>query len=660
MNPVHDAALEYARRGWHVFPIEQPRAGNPESGKRPASWLVPNGKDDATTDAATIDRWFSSNPDLNVGISLEPSNLIVLDVDVGKKPGAASLEVLSKEIDLELTLTAVTGGSGLHAFYRKNPDAPASQKIGFREGLDLIVRGYVVAAPSKHYSGGEYRWSQIRQPALLSPKLVAAANAPRKSPANSNGGNVADEAIPQGRRNDAMFRLGCSLRDSGIGPEALKSALHFENQRRFSPPLPDEELLQIAASVLQRVTPTRDAALGSVVEEIARSTISVEGKSRWVKDVAFEAQPPVRFYSTGFPQLDEKMGGGVCSRQVCGIIGSPSAGKSAFVGSVAMHLQTQIPVLHVSTELPRHELMIRYAAYIRDTPWRDGLKAGVTSDMRDAVKDLQIKLMGFDDYDRAEPIRSIALEAEALFVQTGKRPAIIIDYVQLLARGGGSEMRSKVGELTMAIRIMAQVLDCPVIAVFSTRRDMYGGGPKTDQLRAADDPTAYLAAAKESGDIEFDCATILYLDVDKLHEGLPKPARIAVARCRVGDIGFAGARAQLDVGKWFGDPSATVEMTADSRAEKKTSERSGKDEMRVLELILKMPERPWNEIRGAAGFSVTRADIAKSKLLEQGKIQTARTTYVDGMQRMKSRAILQITPGNEPPLLDVKEASDAD
>ncbi len=650
-TPAHAAALEYATVfGWYVFPIEPPRAGDEESGKKPATWLVPNGKDDATRDPSQIDRWYATSPELGVGISLEPSNLVVLDVDVGQgKHGRDSLAALEKEIALPLTLTATTGGGGLHAFYQRDPNVSVAQRIGFREGLDLIVKGYVVAAPSPHYTGGAYRWSQVVQPVPIPAALAWVANAPRKRPADSKANLGIDEAIPEGGRNDAMFRLGASLRASGIGDDALKSALHFENQRRFSPPLPDHEVLHIAESIMRRVTPTRDAALGAVVEEIARTMLPVPGvTAQWVRDVALEDIAPVKFYQTGFPQLDAMLGDGVCTQQVCGIIGPPSCGKSAFVGSIAEFLSTQIPVLHVSTELPKRELMVRYAAVKMGFPWRDGIKGKIPRDqMTEATKALNIKLIGCDDLSRTDPLLSIAKEADALCVLTGKRPAIIIDYVQLMARGSGSEVRSKVGDLTMQIRIMSQVLDCPILAVFSTRRDFYNT-KVVETMRVADDPTAYLGAAKESGDIEFDCATILYLDVDKLHEGQPKPARIVVARCRVGDIGFAGARAKLDTGVWYADPSATVEMTADDRSAKKNVDRIDKDCQRILELLEKMPARPWAEVRNATGFGRDRADAAKALLFEQCKIESVRQDFFDALERKQTRSIIQITPGNIP------------
>ncbi len=172
VSRTRDAALLYAKRGWHVFPIwpavdglagrecscpKGPECKRPA--KHPMGSLVPNGHDDATTDVATIKAWWLARPDANVGISLEPSRLTVLDVDVsGKHKGAESLAALEAEGALPDTLTARTGSGGLHAVYQRPTDVDAGRKIAFRPGLDLLGKGYIVAAPSNHVSGGAYEW----------------------------------------------------------------------------------------------------------------------------------------------------------------------------------------------------------------------------------------------------------------------------------------------------------------------------------------------------------------------------------------------------------------------------------------------------------------------------------------------------------------------
>ena len=80
-------ALEYASRGWPVFPVHVPAGGgcscgNPgceHVGKHPRTQ---HGLLDATTDEATIRQWWTDWPDANIGFATgAASGIVVLDID---------------------------------------------------------------------------------------------------------------------------------------------------------------------------------------------------------------------------------------------------------------------------------------------------------------------------------------------------------------------------------------------------------------------------------------------------------------------------------------------------------------------------------------------------------------------------------------------------
>jgi len=56
-----ECALQYAGKGWPVFPLEP-------GGKRPLGRLAPKGLHNATTDRECIERWWNTAPDANIGI----------------------------------------------------------------------------------------------------------------------------------------------------------------------------------------------------------------------------------------------------------------------------------------------------------------------------------------------------------------------------------------------------------------------------------------------------------------------------------------------------------------------------------------------------------------------------------------------------------------
>src|SRR6266542_5533348 len=80
------AALRYAEQGWAIFPVHWPQDGQcscqdpqcPSPAKHPRT---DHGFHEATTDAATIARWWTQWPDANIGHVPGQSGHLVTDID---------------------------------------------------------------------------------------------------------------------------------------------------------------------------------------------------------------------------------------------------------------------------------------------------------------------------------------------------------------------------------------------------------------------------------------------------------------------------------------------------------------------------------------------------------------------------------------------------
>jgi hypothetical protein len=155
-NTILAWSLRYARRGLHVFPLKHRE-------KVPA---FSGGFYGATTNAATITRWFGGGYSYNVGVRTGPaSGVLVFDVD--GPIGMESLAALEAEYG-ELPATRMsTTGKGKHLWFRSRLPIPSS--IGkIAPGIDIKCEGgYVVAPPSIHPAGAIYTWANNLPAAAL-------------------------------------------------------------------------------------------------------------------------------------------------------------------------------------------------------------------------------------------------------------------------------------------------------------------------------------------------------------------------------------------------------------------------------------------------------------------------------------------------------------
>ena len=162
MVSMHDAALEYAERGFRVFPCEV-------GGKRPLAAAAPHGCKDATTDADQIRRWWARFPMANIGIHAG-DDLIILDLDL--KDGKDGVADLQRWTGQPLDVFCSDGGGvprvitptgGLHLYFRRPPGTQYKSTTGLGETGGIDVRtgnAYVLAPPSVITGIGKYRTYQ--------------------------------------------------------------------------------------------------------------------------------------------------------------------------------------------------------------------------------------------------------------------------------------------------------------------------------------------------------------------------------------------------------------------------------------------------------------------------------------------------------------------
>ena len=247
-SEILDAALKLATLGWLVFPCATAVASDPESGKRP---LSAKGLLDATTDQAQIRAWWAQWPSANIGVATgRASGFWVLDCDP-RHGGEESLRAIEAAHGaIPNTPLSLTGGGGSHYLFSMPPDGDVRNSASrLAPGLDVRgAGGYVIVPPSRHSSGRVYTWDAEAHPEDLpiaaAPPWLLDLVRQRPQPAQP-----LEAEIGEGRRNEILTSLGGSMRRRGASVAAIEAALSIENRDRCRPPLHENEVRQIAASV---------------------------------------------------------------------------------------------------------------------------------------------------------------------------------------------------------------------------------------------------------------------------------------------------------------------------------------------------------------------------------------------------------------------------
>ncbi len=265
-----DAALQYAQRGWYVFPCREAQ-GEPYQDKK-GNWKTPkekmpyttHGLHNASINPDDIRRWWKKWPRAMIGINCGKSGLFVVDLD--KKHGKDGVnEFACLGLDDSGALRSQTVSGGLHLIFVGSGKSSTSD-VGIDTRGD---GGSFIAPPSEVLVGeatGKYialnDWSQAPGPipAGLLEVLESLHPKPSKPHQDEMTGTIHGKlsrttlefiahGTGQGQRNDKLFRAACDLAGNHYTQAEAENMFLPVGQRIG---LPESETLRTIESAYSR------------------------------------------------------------------------------------------------------------------------------------------------------------------------------------------------------------------------------------------------------------------------------------------------------------------------------------------------------------------------------------------------------------------------
>ena len=299
-----EAAIRYLERGHRPIPLwetgskaKQPRIKWREYQRRSPS-------------LQEVTEWFTQWPTANVGLIMGSGvGVFAVDVDAPE-----ALEELRRHGELPETVTSRTS-RGWHYLFEW-PDTPVPTKSVCTKVDVRGEGGYIQVWPSRHPSGHLYHWENgfdalvAKAPEWLLEMIIGVPDA-----------TASDECIPEGRRNNTLTQLAGRMVGQKEAPVRVREELLRVNRERCVPPLPEEEVDAIAASIIEREQKKQRTSNRSAERKPARVVVTC------LSDVKAEA---TKWLWEGYFPLGK----------LSIIMGDPGLGKSTMTLDLAARVTT--------------------------------------------------------------------------------------------------------------------------------------------------------------------------------------------------------------------------------------------------------------------------------------------------------------------------------
>jgi replicative DNA helicase len=328
-----------------------------------------------------------------------------------------------------------------------------------------------------------------------------AQSAPSSAHIGRHAAIVRDKAIKRG-----LIRFGREVAEAAAGSPDESAALVDQAS----------SALEKLAQARTRIEPVRAAdELAAHVEEIERR---MDGK--------------VKALSTGYPDLDKKLSGGLRGGDLIVLAGRPKMGKTALAVNIACNVAADHPVLIQSMEMPKAQLHDRNLASLGRIPLPHLLQPSeMTDEDWSGLTHASVKIATMQLYmDDQGGLRLIDIRMKAKGVKRKHGlKLLIIDYLQLM-EGDGDNRNAQIEGITRGLKALAKELDIAIILLSQLNR----------KLEERPNKRPIPSDLRDSGSIEQDADAVVFVYRDEVYNPDSPDigvCEVDVALCRQGAPG---------------------------------------------------------------------------------------------------------------------------
>jgi replicative DNA helicase len=251
-----------------------------------------------------------------------------------------------------------------------------------------------------------------------------------------------------------------------------------------------------------------------------------------IEEIELRMSGGTKAISTGYPDLDQKMSGGIRAGELIVLAARPKMGKTAMALNVALNIAANHSVLILSMEMPRSQLHDRNIAVLGKIQLANLLMPNQMTEtdwtsLTSAIQKIENMNLFLDDQGGLR-LLDVRMKAKNLKRKHGL-DVLVIDYLQLMD-GDGDNRNAQIEQITRGLKALAKELGIGIILLSQLNRDLEKRPNKRPQP----------SDLRDSGAIEQDADAVIFLYRDEVYNPDTQDKGICevdVALCRQGAPG---------------------------------------------------------------------------------------------------------------------------